>query len=715
MLVSLDTETTGLDSYHGSKPYLVTTCDEEWNTYYWEWDVDPFTREPQVRLKDLKEIIEVTTAASGLVLQNSLFDFAMLDTLKDDWERCHDKYGVTWEIPWHKVHEIMFSAHMLASCQRKDLTTQALIYLNVNVQPYEDAVKAATNKARSICRSVKFKKVHGEWYISKKDDPKMPSAGEECWKSDMWLLRAMVKHAPDFLPKWGPDLLRGSNDHSEDGGDPVEWLPGDDPATHPWNTICSSYANSDSEVTLPIHLKHKKLITEKGKWAIHLKRLEVLKIVYKMKNVGVSLNEDRLENLVEEYSAKTTELFKKCQRLSDKTELHSLGMTNALRKVVFEDFGLVSSKKSKKSGKPSMDKDVIPVWLEELDPKSKPYHFLSSLKQYRQRSTAIGYMSGYKKYWQPLPEEGWYRLHPSLNAVGTKTLRWSSNNPNEQNISKKEGFNLRYCFGPRPGRAWASLDYENIELRIPAYESGEEVMIEIFEKPTEPPYFGSYHLLNASIIWPDEFWPIANNKGEFKNKYKSTLYQWTKNFGFAVSYGAMLRDDGWGTADKAAKKPGAHATVATHLKKHKQLNDYWVNIANRTGYVETIPDKTVCPQHGYPLQCSRTKWNKISPTVPLNYHIQGTACWVIFKAMLKVEEFLTKFNEGKPESEHWFMVMQIHDEIVFDFPLIKGYQAVLRKIKSIMESCGDDIGIPLKSSCEIHLNNWSEGQELILK
>ena len=52
----------------------------------------------------------------------------------------------------------------------------------------------------------------------------------------------------------------------------------------------------------------------------------------------------------------------------------------------------------------------------------------------------------------------WRKLHTSLNMCGTDTLRWSSNNPNSQNISKKEGFNLRYAFGPAPGREWWSLD-----------------------------------------------------------------------------------------------------------------------------------------------------------------------------------------------------------------------------------------------------------------
>ena len=74
----------------------------------------------------------------------------------------------------------------------------------------------------------------------------------------------------------------------------------------------------------------------------------------------------------------------------------------------------------------------------------------------------------------------------------------------------------------------------------PAYEAGEEEMISLFEKPDEPPYFGSNHLLAFDILHPDK-WDRDDPEGLLKAKkeYASTWYQWTKNGNFAVQYGAM--------------------------------------------------------------------------------------------------------------------------------------------------------------------------------
>ena len=70
MILSLDTETTGLDLRFGAKPFLVTFCDEVGENTWYEWSVDPLTREPEVVAADLVEIQKLITAADELVLQN---------------------------------------------------------------------------------------------------------------------------------------------------------------------------------------------------------------------------------------------------------------------------------------------------------------------------------------------------------------------------------------------------------------------------------------------------------------------------------------------------------------------------------------------------------------------------------------------------------------------------------------------------------------------
>jgi len=688
-MISLDSEDTGLDLKHGAKPYLVTICDEEGQNTWWEWDVNPETRQPIVPPKDLDDIREQFEEADSVILQNPKYDWGALGTVFDsmDW----------WD--WSKVYDTLLAGHLLASNQPHDLTSMSIVYLGVNAQPFEDALEVACLEARRIA-----KHKYPTWRIAKAGLPEMPSAKEKTWKYDAWLPRAIAKK---------------------------EKYPKD----HPWWTVCSDYANSDSAVTLPLFKKQRELIKKKGLWRIYQERLKLLPVLGCMESYGVTESEERTNKLKKHYTESSARCHRACVKLSKggiKT-LPKNGASNDLKKVLFKQFKLTSDRTTKK-GNVSVDKFVLDEWLATLPQDGVPYQFVNNLKAYRKRQTALGYIKSYEKFWLPLSEvvpvrskgrtqlagrtgshpdfaermavkpiPGWRVLYPSLNPTGTDTLRFSSSNPNSQQISKQEiaevgeeGHSARYMFGPAPGREWWSFDYENLELRIPAYVSGEKVMIDLFEKPDEPPYFGSYHLMNASIIYPDLFWPLAEEKGAFKKKYASTWYQWCKNFGFAFSYGCMQP-----TGDRAAHRPGSYDLVKNRLSEHSKLNKKMTDLANKQGYVETLPDKTVDPKHGYPIYCTRSRWGNVSPTIPLNYFVQGSAMWCTMKAMIRVHPYLQSMPDYR-------MVMQIHDEIVVDMPAKPklGNQPIADKIKRLMEKSGDDIGIPLKVSAEFHPISW---------
>ena len=111
-MISLDTETTGLDLRHGAKPFLVTTCNEDMVNCYWEWDVDPLTRQPIVPVEDLHEINDVIASAETLVLQNPKFDYAALRTVMDGKD---GRPKLWWD--WSKVRDTLLAGHLLASNQ----------------------------------------------------------------------------------------------------------------------------------------------------------------------------------------------------------------------------------------------------------------------------------------------------------------------------------------------------------------------------------------------------------------------------------------------------------------------------------------------------------------------------------------------------------------------------------------------------------------------
>src|SRR3990167_2065570 len=679
-MIAVDTEATGLDFHHGARPFFVTVAHEDLSNTFWEWDVDPLTRKPIIIASDLKEIREALREES--VLQNRKFDF-------------HALASISIDLPWNPGHCTLRAGHLLASSQPHDLTSMCSIYLGHNIKPLEDNLEKAVRSARKIAKA-KFPK----WRIAKADDPTMPSLkgtdkkkkakGVEegaVWRADMWLPRAVAK-ALNY------------------------------PESHPWWTVLSDYSNGDSTATLALWQVMKQKIKEKDLWEVYLECIKALPAICRMERAGVTAIKPRTEILKVEFGKTSQDCHQRCVDLSGGT-IESLpvnGRSKALDEVVFGKFGLTHPKRTDTGGQ-AMDKEVLDDWTHQLEQGSPAQEFILNLQYYRKRQTALGYIHSYEKFWLPEDDPDYRKLYPNYNPTGTVTLRGSMSNPNGQQISKqnlaelgdlkKKGKNLRWMFGPGPGREWVSMDGENLELRIPAFEAKEKDLIAVFENPDLAPYYGSYHLAIADVLWPKEF--AKWGKG-FKAEYESTLYQWVKNGNFAVLYGCQ-RDK----ADATYRQQGAYEKIQRRFPRIASLSDKMKAYADRMGYVETIPDKSLGCARGYPLLCQRTSWGKIMPTTPLNYHVQGTACWWMHSAMIRCDAQLEEWRQDGFDAS---IVLQVHDELVFDLPKGRGAEPhktnlpMVRKLRHLMELGGRDISVPTPVSAEYHTTSWAEGMAI---
>ena len=767
-MISIDTETTGTDLYHGCKPYIVTTCDEDGNQYCWEWDIDPETREPIIPKEELEEVTDFLARDRSKVLHNSTFDARALQTI-----------GIEWD--WEGTEDTLAASHILSTNTPHDLTSLCLEYLGLNVQPFEDRIKEATNLARQIC-----KRELPHWRIAKPGDHFLPSVrsssdnsrgteSESFWKADMWLPKALLTHHPELVPE---DTVEGWMGLGKASDCPDH--------EHSWSYLCSEYANSDTASTILLWKRLEELIQEQGLESLYKERLKILPIVCKIQNRGMTLNRNRLQDLKEDYTehvetasdnlrqiarrydyelevpkGATNDSLKSfcfgfvprfksdgkmgckvCGKIRPKTQRGIEGWRKRIGQPVKSKAPLYCSERcykkriggswlnlpvverSPKTQEPTTNKKAMQIYEHTLEGEQK--EFCNSLTVKRKLGKSLEYIESYQKFWLPLkisyskrhPETDldsseWFRLHPSLNPFGTDTLRWSSHNPSQQVISKQKDHNdrnLRYIFGPAPGRVWYSLDYDNLELRIPAYECKEPAMLELFESPDTAPYYGSYHLLIFSILHPDKY-DHDDPEGllKAKEKYTSTWYSWTKNGNFAELYGAIDTGDGMGTADVAFHVPGAQAIISKRLKEKNRLNKYWIDYANKHGYVETLPDKSIDPNRGYPIQCRRGRYNKVVETTPLNYHVQGTACWVMMRAMIEIQKLLDTWNEGLSEPQY-FMIANVHDEVLLDFPSGKRNKAKVKAVQRTMERIGNDIGVTLTCGCDRIDETWLKGQ-----
>lgn len=747
MIISLDTECTGLDLASGAMPFLVTTCSDDDVIRYWEWDVNPLTRRPAgISPGDIDDIRQLMDDAELIYLQNAKFDARALLTI-----------GL--ELPWDKVRDTLVMGHLLESNHPHDLTRMCIDYLGVDIEPYEVTIRMVTQECRAIVR-----RLYPSWRIAQEGAEGMPSVTgsskrdeDRPWKNDMWLPRALAKRMPDGSMREG---LRSA---------PESWL-----------TACSRYANADSDHTLHLGLEMERLIHQRGLWSIYEHRLHLPRVACEMEQYGVTVIGSYTRATIQSYERYVAEAadvltaiaagyghdlrlaegaalndnmreffygsvkgrclrcghvktFKHwngerpdssiCSKCAKGTKRRA-GATCYLDIEKKPNLGLRVIK-GKKTGNASLDKSVMQDYITSLD--GEPLEFIRILTSKRKRDTDLTYMQAYCRFWLPVRGSlGYYRIHPSLNPCGTDHLRWSSSNPNLQNVGKQEDtcdecdgngcdycegtgrtrVSVRSCFGPAPGREWWSMDFQNIELRIPAYESGEKSMIELFERASEPPYFGSYHCLNASIVYPDLFWPLAESEGEFKKLYKSTEYQWCKNGGFALQYGC-----GEAKADATFRRRGAYRMLREKLPKITELNQHYIDMAERSGYVETLPDRSVDPERGYPILASRTEDGRVLSTTPFNYHVSGTACWCKNTALVRCSDQCVEWRRGGFDAH---IALEVHDEIIFDFPRGTSMEDNLPRammLKSLMEQSGEDLvpRIPTPVSVEYHSESWASG------
>lgn len=731
LVISCDCETNGLDFWHGVRPFIVVSTNAAGKTQLWQWDVDPLTREVRVNPDDVRDITHRLNHARTVVLHNSKFDAHALDTV-----------GIT--LPWDKVEDTLCAGHVLASSDPHDLTSMARAFVSEDLARRSEALEVTLAKhvksARNFCRH------HlPNWKTASTDDPNLPSAkgsGDDGpWHNDYW------------LPYTVAQFLKSNPDHHQ----PADWKG--------WDTNVRDYAISDSATTVMLWAACKRALENRNLWKTYRARFEGVPVAYRMECTGVSMSGSVLEEARATYGARSKELadlatgiacsmgytlelpkgstnqnlddfvFGRAPREPDKVEGKKIKkgkrLPGAVRTASHDTLNLPPVEYTE-TGSPSFNADARTIYRGTLKPNSKAHLFVTCMDEKASLDTGLTYLAGYSRFALPEPVEcrqcgvsvrgctrcptcgaavdgwRWMRLYPNLNPFGTDTLRWSHNNPNSANISERSVVNARKCFAPVSGREWADFDGENLELRIPVFEADETEIMDVFLRPNDPPYYGSYHLVIFDILHPLLF---KEHGVKVKELFK-TEYGCTKNFTFCRQYGGQEE-----LADATARVTGATKLVGKRYPKVDALNRKWVEYAQKNGYVETIPDRSVDPDRGYPLLVKRGQWGKVKPTTPFCYHVSGTACQWMNRAMVKTDRVLQRWK-----AEDGFdvrMILQIHDSLVFDLPARgddeSGKPINLSRMKELsdtMRSCGDDIGIPTPVSTKLCRTSWADGVKL---
>ncbi|MCX7879739.1 MAG: DNA polymerase I [Ignavibacteria bacterium] len=273
------------------------------------------------------------------------------------------------------------------------------------------------------------------------------------------------------------------------------------------------------------------------------------------------------------------------------------------------------------------------------------------------------------------PQTG--RIHTTFNQTIAATGRLSSTEPNLQNIPIRSEFGkeIRKAFVPqRPDWVILSADYSQIELRIAAYISGDKNLVEAFKNGLD------IHSATASLLFNK---PIDQVDNDMRRVAK------TVNFGILYGLGPFGLSQRLGIS-----RTEAHKIIEDYLIKYSGIKKYMddtIKLAQKKGYAETLLGR----RRFFPNLNSQNKNIRAADErAAINFPIQGTASDMMKIAMINIH------NELKRRNLRTMMILQIHDELLFEVPLNE-LENVKELVKDNMEKAkplGDvpvvvDIGV----------------------
>lgn len=341
-----------------------------------------------------------------------------------------------------------------------------------------------------------------------------------------------------------------------------------------------------------------------------------------MENNGVKVDTSVLEGLGVEFRFKLNMLQDDIYRLANKK--FNIASPKQVAEVLFDDLGLHSNRKRSTSS-------------DELQNIVHEHEIVSYILQYRKYAKLLStYIDSLGNF---VCKDG--KIHAIFNQALTQTGRLSSSEPNMQNISVRdeESKLIRKAFVPSLDYI-LSIDYSQVELRVLASLANDENMIKFFESGED------VHLMTASAIFDLP-----------KEMITSSMRRQAKAVNFGIVYG--ISD--WGLSEQIGCTPSeAKKFITKYFELFPSIKTYLnelVESCKEKGYVTTILGRK---REVREINSSSYMEREFGKRVAMNTPIQGSAADIIKIAMTKINNFL-KQNNYKSK-----MILQIHDELVFD-------------------------------------------------
>ena len=429
------------------------------------------------------------------------------------------------------------------------------------------------------------------------------------------------------------------------------------------------YAAEDADITLRLHQALWPRLEAEPQLATLYKELEVplLSILSRIERHGVLVDSAMLQQQSGELAVKMQQI--EAEAFAEAGENFNLASPKQIQAILFDKLGLPVLKKTPK-GQPSTAEEVLSELAQDypLPRLILTYRSLAKLK-----STYTDKL--------PLmvsPHTG--RVHTSYHQAVAATGRLSSSDPNLQNIPvrSEEGRRIRQAFIAPAGSKILAADYSQIELRIMAHLSGDEGLLKAFAAGED------VHRATAAEVFDT---PLAEVTTEQRRSAK------------AINFGLIYGMSAFGLAkqldiDRAAAQEYVNLYFARYPGV-KAYMDVTREQAKEQGYVETVFGRRLYIPD---IKSSNGQRRQYAERTAINAPMQGTAADIIKRAMLTVDAWL----QGQPDIH---MVMQVHDELVFEVPEARLEEA--RETIIALMSQAAELRVPLLVEAGVGVN-WDE-------
>lgn len=681
--VACDTETTGLLRYKGQRAFAIALCDEGGETWYCEWYVDPCTREVYPKPEDiefLKKYLENPKLAK--VFHNAKFDIGMLE-----------KIGIDLNPSVHEIHD----THIMA--------------------------RSANNVEFTLGLKPLAKKYLG-----------IPSSDEADLKKAVQDARRRAKEYNKHLEEGDEAILLGEEPEMD------YWLPR---YYDPSNDLCEKYCRQDTFRTMGLFLKYCQVFS-KDQDLYHNYQHEMFELWPEVKNMedrGMRIDRDMVLSMKSKAEADIQHAYDKMIGIIVNMDLQPFdkptsvvlfnpSSSKQIARILYLPVGQgglgLASKKVTDKGSLSTDKNA----LRELQHEE----FVRHLIAYRAGEQVLKlFFEKYLELMTPCPITGEMILYPGLNQCGTVTFRFSSSNPNLQQVGNPKtahnvvtSYHPRAPFGPRKGYRWYAFDFAQQELRLFASISQNPFLLREIREGRDPNTScankawggkgnpaamkaGALALdLNREIptnekvaeVWKQYGWNDTKSVrlGGQSTEAAMIVEDWLSKFNYEIvaAEKSIERSNSRGRAKNVvfAKIYGGGATsvmellYCTEKEAREFLREYDIVMPEVNVYMNEMIRKA--KKDGYIINpYGRKLWVEEGFEYrAVNYMIQSTAATQMKDCIIRASKYLRKTGLDA------HVLMTIHDELLFEIKEEHCHKWLIRGLVTLMEDTGGRIDIP---------------------